>query len=100
MPMLSMGISQVESNHNFLIKGDKGKSHGMFQIQPRIWGKVGKSVKSQMAKHDAILLELLEACGQDVMEATKRYNGSGKQAKRYAEKVRRSALEMALLEEL
>ena len=99
MPSLSMAMSSVESNHNFLVRGDKGKSHGMFQIQPRHHGYVPKSVTGQMAKHDAILLELLQACGHDIKESVSRYNG-GRNNKRYVGKVTRAMLQRELLGEI
>lgn len=97
-PQISMAISSVESNHNFLVNGDSGKSKGAFQVQGKIWGKVPKCFRTQARQHDAILLELLEACG-DIKESVSRYNG-GKHNKRYVGKVTRAALQRELLGEL
>lgn len=96
-PALSLGMGITESNLNPLVNGDKGQSKGMFMIQPKHHGYVPKSVSGQMLKHDAILVELMEACGQDPMMASERYNGSGKKAREYARKVRRNSLEQELL---
>jgi hypothetical protein len=99
-PVLSIGMGSVESNLNPLVNGDRGQSKGMFQIQPKHHGAVPTSIKGQMEKHDAILVELMEACGQDVMRAVGRYNGKGRKAKIYTVKVRQRALEIALLESI
>lgn len=98
-PLLSVSIGHVESGMNPLAVG-KAHEQGAFQVRAKYWGKVPNGIRGQMAQHDAILRELLEACGQDVMTATERYNGSGRKAKQYARKVRQRSLELAILETL
>lgn len=96
-PVLVKAQGIVESRLNPYAKGDGGKSHGAFQVQPRHWGRVPKGdLFAQARQNERIMDELM--CEVDPMYALERYNGSGPKAREYARKVRREALQIALLE--
>lgn len=96
-PVLVKAQGMVESRLNPFAKGDGGKSHGAFQVQPKLWGRVPKGdIAAQARQNERIMDELMVEV--DPMLALERYNGSGPMAREYARKVRREALQIALLE--
>lgn len=96
-PFLTLAQGNIESNLNHLVTGDKGKSVGAFQVQARHWGDVPKDFLGQAKQYQRIMLELVAKNQGDVWEAVEDYNGSGKQAVRYREKVQREVLRVAML---
>ena len=96
-PVLTEAIGRVESGMNPRARGKHGE-RGAWQVTPRIWGKVPHSLTDQARQHERILDELIHACGERVGQAIERYNGSGPAARRYAGRVRRIAIQIALLE--
>ncbi len=77
-PRTIASIALVESEFTPNAVGDSGASVGMFQIQPAVWGEVSSSIYEQARKADLILTEV---------KMIRRYNGAGRQARRYEAKV-------------
>ena len=84
-PITLAAIAKVESDYRPQAIGDSGDSIGMFQIQPKHHGAVPNRVPEQVKKADKIFSGLVKQHGY--YEAIKRYNGSGKQAEQYRNKV-------------
>lgn len=70
-------IAKVESDFTPHIVGDSGESIGMFQIQPKHHGFVPSNVFAQVAKARDVFVHTFN-------RSFVRYNGTGKQAIRYA----------------
>ena len=84
-PKILTAIAKVESDCRPQVKGDSGKSFGMFQIQEQHWGKVGDSVEDQTASAEKIVTALYKKHG--FPKCIERYNGKGRQARDYKKKV-------------
>lgn len=84
-PFTLAAIAKVESDFRPQIKGDSGKSHGLYQIQSQHWGSFDKSVEGQTRKAEQVFSELVREYGYKT--AIERWNGSGKQARQYRQKV-------------
>lgn len=84
-PITLAAIAKVESDYNLQAIGDSGDSIGMFQIQPKHHGSVPKDISGQVKKADIIFSGLVSQYGY--YTAIKRYNGSGKSAEVYRNKV-------------
>lgn len=84
-PYLLTAIAKVESDYKPQVRGDHGKSFGLYQIQSRYWGIVPDSVEGQTRHAERILECLIRKHG--VSKAVERYNGSGRDARRYRQKV-------------
>ena len=95
-PLLTLSQASVESHLNPFAKGSKG-SYGAFQVRPKIWGKVPEGFYNQSQQYQGIMQKLIKQNDGDLWEAVERYNGSGRQAERYAWKVKRKVIEVALL---
>ena len=95
-PFLTLAQGTVESNLNRLVTGTY-KEQGAFQVRPKIWGDVPKDFLGQAKQYQRIMLELVAKNQGDVWEAVEDYNGSGKQAVRYREKVEREVIRVAML---
>jgi hypothetical protein len=85
-------IAKVESSFVPQVRGDNGASVGMFQYQPKHWGRAGDSLEDQTKKAEQILLQLEKMYGRD--KAVERYNGRGKTARAYRAKVLHLVKEM------
>lgn len=84
-PYTLAAIAKVESDYKPQVRGDNGKSYGLYQIQAKHWGYVPNTVEGQTRKAERILDTLIEDYG--FTRAIERYNGSGKCARRYRERV-------------
>jgi soluble lytic murein transglycosylase-like protein len=98
-PVLTHAQGQVESNLNPKAKGKAGE-RGAWQVLPREWGKVPKTLLGQARQSESILNELLAENSNDVFEALIKYNSfkNRKKGIEYAKKVRLRALEVSLIE--
>jgi hypothetical protein len=92
-PYIIAAIGKVESSYAPQIKGDSGKSWGMYQIQPRHWSWRGDGIKEQTQLCEYILHQLM-AKNRSVEVAVSRYNGSGPRARAYAKRVLQIAKEI------
>lgn len=88
---ISQGI--IESNLNPLAIGDNGASKGAFQVQKKYWGAVPKCLYLQAKQSENILHSLKGSFEEKIQQ----YNGSGHKAVLYKNKVRKQAIELALL---
>ena len=95
-PVLTKAIGVIESGLNPFARG-KHHERGAYQVIERHWGKVPRQLHEQGLQHERILEELLKASGGNVENAVRRYNGRGQKAARYARRVRREAIQIALL---
>ena len=84
-PYTLTAIAKVESDFRPNIRGDHGKSYGLYQIQERHWGYVPRTIEGQTRVAERIVGSLVDEHGYS--RAIERYNGSGKDAKRYRHKV-------------
>lgn len=84
-PYLLTAIAKVESDYKPQIRGDHGKSFGLYQIQSRYWGVVPDSVEGQTRHAERIIGCLIKQHG--LTKAVERYNGSGRGSRRYRQKV-------------
>lgn len=86
-PKTLTAIAAVESGKcgKTTTKGDKGQSRGIFQVQRKHWGHEGDSLEAQVRKADWVFDQLVQEHGY--RGAVKAWNGSGKQAERYRQKV-------------
>jgi hypothetical protein len=77
----------------------KGKCNekGAWQVRECYWGKVPKDLKGQAFQAERILNELLESNNSNMYTAVAKYNGSGAASFKYASKVRKYAIESALM---
>lgn len=95
-PELTIEQGKIESNLNVRARGKAGEK-GAWQVKEKHWGKVPKTFKGQALQAEDILNELLEASDNDLRTAIRKYNGSGKSAVRYANKVCKRTLERCIL---
>lgn len=94
-PQISTAIGHVESGMKTTAVGRAGE-RGAFQVMPRHWGRVPKTLRGQMAQHNRVLCELVrEHCSLPL--AVERYNGKGCKARRYLSRVTHEVLERELL---
>lgn len=85
-PRTMLAIAAVETGKaGPLIRGDGGRSHGVFQIQPHHWGEVPDDLEGQVRKADEVFDILIQAYGY--REAVKRWNGQGRDAEAYRRRV-------------
>lgn len=92
-PEITIAQGMVESNLNPLVSGDSRQSYGAFQVQKKHWGTVPKSFYLQ-AKQSQQILHNTSGSMETKIE---RYNGSGAMSISYKNKVRKRAIELALL---
>lgn len=92
-PEVTIAQGMVESNLNPLVSGDSGQSYGAFQVQKKHWGPVPKGLYLQ-AKQSEKILHSTKGTMETKIE---RYNGSGAMSISYKNKVRKRAIELALL---
>lgn len=95
-PELTVAQGMAESKMNPYAIGRHGE-RGAFQVIERHWGKVPKDIQGQQRQNERIMDELLQASGGSLHGALRRYNGSGKAARRYANRVAASAIRVAIL---
>ena len=95
-PYTLAAIAKIESSYKPQAKGDNGKSFGMYQIQSHIWGKFEDTLEGQTNKAEEILEKLIKE--QGYYEAIRAYNGSGKKAKQYRNKVIKEVNELQQME--
>lgn len=74
-------IAKLESDFRPQIKGDNGKSKGMYQIQERIHGRFGDTVDDQTGKAVRVFESFVSEHGYE--KAFERYNGCGSKARLY-----------------
>ena len=84
-PATLVGIAAVESEFDPKAVGDGGDSVGAFQVQPKHWGEVSEHLEEQIRQADQIFTALVKQYGYK--EAVARWNGKGKQARKYRSKV-------------
>jgi len=97
-PYTIAAIKKIESDtHGPNITGDGGDSQGMYQVQEKHWGKVPETVEGQTDQVADILEDLVKS--QGYYEAPRAYNGSGKKARLYRNKVLTLVKEMEYLEQ-
>lgn len=102
-PHLTIAQGLVESGLNPYAQSKNGKRFGYkgaYQIISKEWGPVPKTLRKQAYQAENVLNVLLEESDGDLMLALEKYNcyKNTKAGRRYAEKVRRKAFEIALLE--
>lgn len=85
-PYVLAAIAKVESDYRPHVKGDGGDSFGLYQIQRKHWGSVGSTIEQQTDKAEAIF-STLRGRSDTNGEAIRRWNGSGKKARIYQQKV-------------
>lgn len=90
-----VAIARVESNFRNRVVGDGGKSVGMFQIQPKLWGYVHPTDVFKQARKAKDVLTHLRKRGNPLYR--NRYNGSGRKAVLYAQKIRKIEKEVSRL---
>ena len=95
-PHLTLAQGYIESNMNRKAVGKKGEK-GAWQVREKYWGKVPKDLLGQAKQAERILNgRSLENCNS-MHIALIRYNGRGRAAVLYANKVRQKAIEIALM---
>lgn len=92
-PRVLTAIASKESRFNPDAIGSAGEI-GAWQVREKFWGHPGETLAEQAKASEAILRDLVDASGGQLKPAIRRYNGSGKQAERYAEHVLKMALEI------
>jgi hypothetical protein len=84
-PYIMAAIAKVESDYRPHIIGDGGDSYGMFQINRRFHKWPNDGLECQLNASERILNPLIVQYG--LTEGIRRYNGRGKDARRYAQRV-------------
>ena len=84
-PYTLTAIAKVESDFRPNVRGDHGKSYGLYQIQERYWGYVPRTIEGQTRVAERVIESLVNEHGYS--RAIKHYNGSGKDAERYRRRV-------------
>lgn len=92
-PEITIAQGMVESNLNPLVSGDSRQSYGAFQVQKKHWGAVPKDFYSQAKQSQ----QILHSTNGPMETKIERYNGSGAMSISYKNKVRKRAIELALL---
>lgn len=92
-PIVTLAQGLVESNLNHLSVGDSGRSKGAFQVQAKHWGRVPNNLLDQAKQCERIRTGL----DNDIWTAVRKYNGSGRQARSYEWKVKKQAIQIAML---
>ena len=92
-PEITIAQGMIESNLNPLVSGDSKQSSGAFQVQKKHWGAVPKCLYLQAKQSERILHSLNGSFETKIQ----RYNGSGHKTVLYKNKVRKQAIELALL---
>lgn len=100
-PHITLAQGLVESNLNPYAIG-KVKEKGAWQVIEKEWGRVPKGMDKQALQNEKILNELLEDSNQNLFEALVKYNSykNRKAGVKYARKVRRTAIEVSLIDYL
>lgn len=95
-PHLTIAQGLVESNLDSRAVGTSGEKGG-WQVIEKYWGKVPTGIVSQARQSERILNEIREnnLCG--LFDALVAYNGTGRKAVKYARKVRKCAIELAMI---
>jgi len=94
-PLLMVSQGYIESNMNSMAIG-KAKERGAFQVIEKHWGKVPSNIYLQAKQHERIINSLTRQYGT-TRKAITRYNGKGKHAEIYTNKVEKKLIEIALL---
>lgn len=84
-----IAITKVESDFSPRAIGDKGTAIGAFQVRPHLWGKVSTNIYEQTRQ----ALNVLQIRG-----SIKRYNGRGKRALAYEQRVKIEMIKLKALE--
>lgn len=84
-PLLLTAIAKQESGFRPLVRGDGGKSWGMFQMQPKLHGNFNLSVENQVRKAEQVMTWMIAAYGWP--KAAQKWNGEGRDARRYQKSV-------------
>lgn len=95
-PQVSLSIGHIESGMCASAVGRCGE-RGAFQVIPKHWGRVPKTLRRQMDQHNRVLVDLHRECGGDLLAAVVRYNGRGKKARGYLGLVTHDILEREIL---
>lgn len=95
-PYTLAAIAKVESDYRPRAVGDGGKSWGMYQIQRRLHGEFRDTIESQTDKAEDILEALINE--QGYYNAIKAYNGTGRPAIKYRQKVLKIVRELETIE--
>lgn len=95
-PEITLAQAHIESHGNAHAIGKAGE-RGAWQVRPKIWGAVPADLHGQQMQNERIMEELMRANKGDLEKSLIRYNGKGKQARRYAKRVILAAVRVALL---
>lgn len=95
-PHLTIAQGIEESKLNPRAVGSIGEK-GAWQVREEYWGKVPKRLGDQARHAEGILADIKDTYECSWFEALRRYNGSGHKARKYAQRVRQRAFELALV---
>ena len=70
---------------------------GAFQVRESIWGTTPQGFYLQAKQHQQIIKVLQQEANGNLWDALRRYNGTGRQADRYAERVAVEVIRIAVL---
>lgn len=85
-PYLTIAQGIEESKLNPKAVGRKGEL-GAWQVREKYWGKVPKDLSGQARHAEQILNKIMRRNKCTIKEALVRYNGSGRAASAYADRV-------------
>jgi hypothetical protein len=91
---ISQGMTESKLNQ---YAGGRNHDKGAFQVIEKYWGKVPDDLRGQVLQNERIMEELLKVTGGDLHAALRKYNGKGRAAKRYADRVIHGALRFSIL---
>jgi hypothetical protein len=88
-PKLMAAMAIIESNGNTKAVGDSGQSKGAYQVQAKHWGEVPATATEQAQQAERILEELVQSSRGRLRSGLTKYNGKGRKARQYADRVLR-----------
>jgi hypothetical protein len=88
-PKLMASMAIIESNGSTKAVGDSGKSKGAYQVQAKHWGEVPATATEQAQQAERILEELVQSSRGRLRSGLTKYNGKGRKARQYADRVLR-----------
>lgn len=92
--VLTAVVAKRESRGNPKAVGDSGASRGLYQVQGKHWKKVSANPEAQTVQHDRIMDELMAETG-NLPQAIERYNGQGRDARKYKKETIKESIRLA-----